>query len=212
MLTKKFDDALVFAHQLHRNQVRKDTRIPYVAHLMSASALVLENAGDEDQAIAALLHDAVEDQGGEATLRAIQQRFGNEVAAMVRDCSDSLPDDRLGWRARKENYLDSLHLKPKRSLLVSLAGKTHNAECILQDFHEPGATTLWARYSEGVSGVRWYYQKLVGIFSEKMSGPLADRFARAVHGFCPTLSDNSFKTTVFPKLDLANLPKAGQRK
>jgi (p)ppGpp synthase/HD superfamily hydrolase len=207
MLTNRFDDAFVYAHQLHRAQLRKDSRIPYISHLMSVAALVVENEGDENQAIAALLHDAVEDQGGEAALLMIRQRFGDDVASIVRDCTDTLPGAKLSWRARKEKYLECLHLKPTRSLLVSLAGKTHNAETILQDYHELGANALWARFSEGFAGARWYYQNLVAIFSEKMSGPLADRFARAVHGFCPTLSDNAFKTIVFRKLDLENLPQ-----
>jgi (p)ppGpp synthase/HD superfamily hydrolase len=206
MLTNRFDDAFVYAHQLHRAQLRKDSRIPYISHLMSVAALVIENDGDENQAIAALLHDAVEDQGGDGTQLMIRQRFGDDVASIVRDCTDASPGSKLSWRARKERYLESLHLKPARSLLVSLAGKTHNAETILQSFHELGANALWARFSEGFAGTRWYYQNLVAIFSEKMSGQLADRFARAVHGFCPTLNVSAFKTTVFRKLDLENPP------
>lgn len=201
MLGNRFDEAFGYAHQLHRAQLREATRIPHVAHLMSAAALVIEHAGDEDQTIAALLHDAVESQGGEGTLLAIRQRFGDEVAGIVRDCTEVPAGPRVSWRARKERQLASLHLKPQRSLLVALACKTHNAESLLQDFHEIGAAALWARYDGGFADARWYYQHLVAVFSEKVPGPLADRFARAVHGFCPTLSENVFKTTIFRRLD-----------
>ena len=118
MLTDRFGEALVLAHELHRAQRRKGTEIPYVSHLLSVSALVLEHGGDEDQAIAALLHDAAEDQGGAGTLAVIRQRFGDGVADIVSDCTDSWEEPKPDWRARKEAYIADLAMKPTRSLLV----------------------------------------------------------------------------------------------
>jgi hypothetical protein len=127
-LTTRYDDAFRYAHDLHRMQKRKGTSVPYISHLMVVSALVVEHGGDEDQAIGALLHDAVEDQGGAATLNAIESRFGRLVAEIVSDCTDSWEEPKPDWRLRKEAYLATLPAKPARSLLVSLADKTHNAE------------------------------------------------------------------------------------
>ncbi len=121
MLTERFDDAFGFAHRLHRAQPRKGTSIPYISHLMTVAALVIETGGDEDQAIAALLHDAVEDKGGADTLEKIRATFGETVAMIVSDCTDAWTEPKPPWRARKEAYLLALPDKPQRSLLVSLA-------------------------------------------------------------------------------------------
>ncbi len=131
MLTGRFDDAFHYAHRLHRSQMRKGTPIPYISHLMTVAALVIEHGGNEDQAIAALLHDAAEDQGGAETLDDIRKRFGDAVAEIVADCTDAWTDPKPDWRPRKEAYLAKLPAKPTPSLLVSLADKTHNAEAIL---------------------------------------------------------------------------------
>jgi (p)ppGpp synthase/HD superfamily hydrolase len=182
MLTNRYDDAFRYAHELHRAQVRKGTSIPYIAHLMAVSGLVIEHGGNEDQAIAGLLHDAAEDQGGAPTLDEIRRRFGDAVAAIVADCTDAWIEPKPEWRARKEAYLAKLAMKPAPSLLVSLADKTHNAEAILFDYRvlrDP----LWERFNGGAEGTRWYYQSLVGIFTNVTPGPLADRFSRAVAAF-----------------------------
>src|SRR5579871_5450580 len=121
-LSPSFDEALVYASGLHREQSRKGTSVPYVAHLLSVCSLVLVNGGNEVQAIAALLHDAPEDQGGEATLDEIRRRFGSDVAAIVADCTDAwaAPDgSKPPWRARKQSYVAALPHKPAASLLVS---------------------------------------------------------------------------------------------
>lgn len=178
----RFDEALVLAHDLHRNQTRKGTQIPYVSHLLAVSAIVIENGGDEDQAIAALLHDAAEDQGGRATLDHVRRQFGASVASIVADCTDAWTEPRPAWRERKEAYLARLPRKPRRSLLVSLADKTHNAEAILFDYLELG-DGLWPRFSGGAVGTRWYYGELSAIFSSAMPGRLSDRLNRAVAGF-----------------------------
>ena len=182
MLTTRFDDALRYAHELHREQTRKGTPIAYISHLMTVSALVIEHGGNEDQAIGALLHDAVEDQGGAETLEDIRRRFGDAVAEIVADCTDAWIEPRPDWRPRKEAYLVTLPKKPAQSLLVSLADKTHNAEAILFDYRVLG-DELWPRFNGGAEGTRWYYQSLADIFDETMPGRLADRLARAVAGF-----------------------------
>jgi (p)ppGpp synthase/HD superfamily hydrolase len=184
MLTKRYDRALIYAHELHQAQTRKGTRIPYLAHLMTVSALVIENGGDEDQAIAGLLHDAAEDQGGEATLQEIRERFGDGVADIVSDCTDAWVEPKPEWRQRKEAYLGSLAGKPRRSLLVSLADKVHNAEAIRDDFQEHGSA-LWGRFNGGEPGTIWYYRTLAAIFEERLPGPLSRRLATAVAQIAP---------------------------
>jgi (p)ppGpp synthase/HD superfamily hydrolase len=182
MLTNRFDDALQYAHDLHRKQTRKGTLIPYISHLMTVSALVIEHGGDEDQAIGGLLHDAAEDQGGTKTLEIIRQRFGGVVAEIVADCTDAWTDPKPDWRPRKEAYLEKLPAKPVPSLLVSLADKTHNAEAILFDYRILG-DALWERFNGGKDGTRWYYSALAHVFSDVMPGRLSDRLSRAVAAF-----------------------------
>ena len=111
MLTRRYDQAFQYAHGLHREQSRKGTDIPYISHLMTVSAIVIENGGNEDQAIAALLHDAAEDQGGTATLDEIRRRFGGSVADIVYDCTDAWTEPKPEWRSRKEAYLVKLPAK-----------------------------------------------------------------------------------------------------
>lgn len=181
-LTDRFEEAFGFAHRLHRTQLRKGTPIPYISHLMTVAALVVEHGGDEEQAIAALLHDAAEDQGGADTLAEIRARFGEGVAAIVADCTDAWSEPKPPWRARKEAYLAALPHKPARSLLVSLADKTHNAEAILFDYQVLGRS-LWDRFSGGAEGTRWYYGALADVFADRMPGRLSDRLSRAVQEF-----------------------------
>ena len=182
MLTRRYDDALLYASELHRPQVRKGTTIPYLSHLLSVSALVLKNGGNEDQAIAALLHDAAEDQGGEQTLDAIRERFGETVAEYVADCTDAWSEPKPPWRERKEAYLAALPGHPPESLLISLADKTDNARAILGDYRAIG-DEVWSRFSGRRAGTLWYYQTLSSIFSKHYPGPLADEFARTVAQF-----------------------------
>ena len=182
MLTDRFDDAFNYAHRLHRSQMRKGTTIPYISHLMTVAALVIEHGGNEDQAIAELLHDAAEDQGGAETLDDVRQRFGDAVAEIVSDCTDAWTDPKPEWRTRKEAYLAKLPAKPTQSLLVSLADKTHNAEAILFDYRILGES-LWPRFNGGAEGTRWYYGALADLFSQTMPGRLADRLLRAVKAF-----------------------------
>jgi (p)ppGpp synthase/HD superfamily hydrolase len=182
MLTDRFDDAFQYAHRLHRTQMRKGTSIPYIAHLMTVAALVVEHGGNEDQAIGALLHDAAEDQGGAETLEDIRRRFSDVVAEIVSDCTDAWTEPKPEWRPRKEAYLAKLPAKPTRSLLVSLADKTHNAEAILFDYRVLG-DSLWQRFNGGADGTRWYYGALADVFSQTVPGRLSDRLSRAVAAF-----------------------------
>ncbi len=184
-LTERFEDALVYAARLHRRQRRKGNDVPYISHLMAVAALTLEHGGDEEQAIGALLHDAAEDQGGLPELRRIEQRFGPAVAAIVADCSDSLEEPKPAWRPRKEAYIAGLARKPERSLLVSLADKTHNAECIRDD-HARLGEAVWARFSGSGAGVRWYYRALAEAFQLHRPSPLVGRLRAAVDCFAPS--------------------------
>ena len=181
-LSTRFEDALVYAHTFHQTQPRKGTSIPYISHLMAVTSLVLEHGGTEDQAIAALLHDAVEDAGGEPILKEIRKRFGDSVADMVNDCTDAWSAPKPSWLERKKAYLKSMPTKPLTSLLVSLADKTHNAEAIQNDYLILGEK-LWPRFNGGAEGTRWYYSELFEEFKLRLPGPLTDRLGRAVKSF-----------------------------
>jgi (p)ppGpp synthase/HD superfamily hydrolase len=173
-LSKTYDEALVYASELHRNQVRKGSGTPYIAHLLSVSSRVLSAGGTEVQAIGGLLHDAAEDQGGQPTLDVIRARFGSEVAQIVADCTDSWVEPKPDWRPRKEAYLSTLPRKPATSLLVSLAHKVDNAEAILNDYRNIG-DDLWGRFTGGREGTIWYYRRLSDIFSAALPGVLAQQ-------------------------------------
>jgi len=178
-LTERFRGALDWAVRLHAGQVRKGTAVPYVAHLLGAASIALECGADEDQAIAAILHDSVEDCGGAPILAEIRSRFGERVAEIVADCTDTDDEPRPPWAERKRAYLAALEAKPRDSLLVSLADKTHNAEAIVQDLREHGER-LWSRFTAGKDGSLWYYGQLAGAFQRALPGRGADRLSRAV--------------------------------
>lgn len=178
MLTDRFDTALAYASQAHRTQMRKGSDVPYIAHLLGVASIALEFGADEDQAIAALLHDAVEDQGGLPRLEDIRNRFGDRVAGMVMDCTDAVEKPKPKWQARKERYLASLAHKHRDSLLVSLADKTHNAEAIVADMAQVG-DAIWDRFTGGREGSIWYYRELASAFAEAFPTHTA-RLANAV--------------------------------
>jgi len=181
-LSKAFDAALVYAADLHRDQTRKGSGIPYIAHLLSVSSRVIVAGGSEVQAIAGLLHDAAEDQGGQATLDDIELRFGPLVSRIVADCTDSWVEPKPSWRPRKEAYLASLPTKPAQSLLVSLADKVDNAEAILQDYRVLG-DDLWNRFTGGRQGTLWYYRSLSDLFSKALPCGLASELSLTVSQF-----------------------------
>ena len=172
-LTGRFARAVDTARTLHATDVRKGTGIPYVAHLLAVSAIVLEHGGSEDQAIAALLHDAAEDHGGRARLAAIRAEFGDTVAAIVEACSDSLVEStssKRPWWDRKIDYLDHLSTAPEEAALVSAADKLHNARSILADYRA-GGDDVWSKFNPdaGREGSLWYYDRLSQILSSRLT-------------------------------------------
>jgi ADP-ribosylglycohydrolase len=164
-LTSRFDEALAFASRLHREQTRKGTDTPYVSHLLGVASLALEHGASEDEAIAALLHDAVEDQGGEPTRALIEKQFGKAVADIVVGCTDTDVTPKPPWRQRKEAYVAHLAHAPASVLLVSASDKLHNARAILADYRSVGEA-LWTRFTGGKEGTLWYYRSLVTAFSQ----------------------------------------------
>ena len=178
-LSTRFDRALQLAHDLHRRQPRKKSDVPYIAHLLAVTAIVLENGGDEDTAIAALLHDAVEDQGGQPTLSVICREFGERVARIVYECTDADGEPKPPWRFRKEQYLASLPHKSQEALLVSFGDKIHNCRSILRDLQRDGAAA-WNRFEGRRDGTLWYYQELLEKFPREPYASLYNEFAATV--------------------------------
>jgi (p)ppGpp synthase/HD superfamily hydrolase len=174
VLTDRFDRALLYATHVHGGQVRKGTPIPYVAHLLAVAATVLEYDGSEDMAIAALLHDAVEDQGGEPRLSDIRNRFGDRVADIVRSCSDTVVNSSAGqpkedWHTRKKRYVEHLNLVDQDTLLVSLSDKIHNARSILRDLRKPEiGKAVWDRFKNSRKDTLWYYRELAKSFRKRL--------------------------------------------
>lgn len=156
----RFQEALVYAAGLHAGQTRKGgEKIPYIAHLLGVCSLILEAGGDEDQAIAGLLHDAAEDQGGHETLESIRGRFGDRVAGIVEACTDTFEDPKPEWRRRKERYLEHIDSKPTNTLLVVCADKLYNARAILQDYRRVG-NRVFERFRPGKQETLWYYRSV----------------------------------------------------
>lgn len=169
-LGSRFLEAVDLTVRLHSTQVRKGTRLPYLSHLLGVCGLVLGAGGGEDQAIAALLHDAVEDQGGLPTLERIRASFGDAVAQIVSDCSDSEQVPKPPWRARKQAYLDHLHDASSAALMVVAADKLDNLRAILRDYRQLG-DSLWARFDPAADQV-WYYGSVLEILEARYPGPL----------------------------------------
>lgn len=164
-LSTRFEQALVYATQLHANQLRKGSDIPYVSHLLSVAALVLEDGGDEDEAIAALLHDAVEDSGNAAIREAILVQFGQRVASIVDACTESSKIPKPPWRDRKLRYIEQMRHASPSVLRVSIADKLHNARSILADRDREG-DTVWDKFKGGKAGTLWFYRSLLEIYRQ----------------------------------------------
>lgn len=163
--TGRIEEALVYAAQLHAGQKRKISEVPYLSHLLSVAALVMEMGGEENEAIAALLHDAPEEQGGRKTLEEIRRRFGERVAEIVESCTDTFETPKPDWRPRKEAHLARLRQASPEALRVILADKLHNARSILLDFQRMG-DALWDYFNGGTEGTLWYYNQMVAILNE----------------------------------------------
>ena len=177
-LTPKFIEALGYAARKHAMQTRKASEVPYLGHLLSVAGLVIEADGTETQAIAALLHDAAEDQGGERTLAEIDEKFGAGVASIVAECSDTFETPKPPWHARKERYIDHLRVASEDAVLVSLADKLDNARAILRDFRAL-ENEVWQRFSVQDPQLHlWYYRSLLEVFGQRthswMVGELRD--------------------------------------
>jgi len=166
-LTGQFSKALVFAEAKHHNQVRKGGDIPYLGHLLAVAGLVINDGGSETQAIAALLHDTVEDQGGPPTLAEIRTKFGDDVARIVAECSDTDEEPKPPWLDRKRRYVDHLAEVGVDTLLVSVADKLDNARSMLRDYHEHGPA-LWERFNrKNPHDHLWYYESLLEAYQAR---------------------------------------------
>ena len=172
-LSERFSDAVVFAMALHGGQVRKVSGTPYVSHLLRVAGIVLEHGANEDEAIAALLHDAVEDQGGADARRRIRDRFGETVAQIVDGLSDTDQMPKPPWRARKEAYIAHLETASESVRLVSAADKLDNARSLLESYHEHGES-LWSNFKGRRNNTLWYHRSVVEVLKKRGITPLVE--------------------------------------
>lgn len=178
-LGPRFRQAFLFAAEVHSGQTRKASTIPYIGHLMGVASLVLEFGADEDMAIAAFLHDVVEDCGGMPMLKEVRRRFGSRVAKIVEGCTDSFTEPKLPWQERKETYLRHLKTADAETRLVSAADKLNNVRSILSDYREFGES-IWVRFNGGREGTLWYYRSLLKEFLRRRPNRLSRELELAV--------------------------------
>jgi (p)ppGpp synthase/HD superfamily hydrolase len=181
VLTNRFVEALGYAAELHLRQRRKGKGQPYVGHLLGVAAIVIQHGGGEDEVIAALLHDAVEDQGGLPRLDEIRDKFGDCVARIVDGCTDSyeVSGEKREWGERKRAYIEKVAHEPEDVRLVSAADKLANAREILSDYRVEG-DAVFNRFTGRKQGTLWYYRTLVNVFRKAGSNPLIDELDRVV--------------------------------
>ena len=175
----RFDRALAYAAVIHAGQVRKTNNVPYIAHLLGVASIALEYGADEDEAIAALLHDAGEDAGGEGRIADIRARFGDKAAKIVEGCTDSLTIPKPEWRERKEKYIAHLESADAPTILVSAADKLYNTRAILRDLRREG-DGVFDRFKGKKEGTLWYYRALVIAFRKHGENELIDELDRVV--------------------------------
>lgn len=178
-LSQEFEEALIYATRVHGGQLRKKTQIPYIGHLLGVCAIALEYGANETQAIAALLHDAVEDGGGPARQKEIEEKFGPAVGEIVAGCTDTDQTPKPPWRERKENYIAHLRHASASTRLVSAADKLHNCRAIVHNWREVG-DEVWLRFNSGKEGALWYYRALVNAFREHEPNELIEELDRVV--------------------------------
>lgn len=179
-MSRRLDEAFALARERHQGQVRKGSAVPYISHPMIVAGMVMQFGGDEEVAMAALLHDVPEDAGGEEALEEIRQRFGDRVARLVLQNSDTLSTPKPPWLQRKQAYLDALWHKERDALLISLCDKTHNAMTVAADLEEFGPS-VWDRFRGAREGSIWYYEELHARFSAlEMPKALLAEMARAI--------------------------------
>ncbi len=179
MDSKRLQEAFTYASDLHADQKKKGTNIPYLSHLLGVASIVLVHEGDEDETIAALLHDAVEDQGGLPTLEEIRKRFGDRVAQIVEGCTDAVAIPKPPWRERKEKYIAHLREADASVRRVSAADKLYNVRSIVEDYRKVGES-IWKRFTGKKDGTLWYYRTLAKTFREIYPSPLTDELGRVV--------------------------------
>jgi (p)ppGpp synthase/HD superfamily hydrolase len=189
-LSTRFEEALVFATQLHAGQTRKGTTIPYISHLLAVTAIVIEHGGNEDEAIAALLHDSIEDQGGASTREELRRRFGDSVVEIVDGCTDTDVMPKPPWRERKEAYIAHISVASAPVRLVSAADKLHNARAVLEDYRILGEA-LWKRFNGGKEGTLWYYRAAVDALRKAGMSPLIEELDRVVSEIECLAEDNA---------------------
>jgi len=178
-LSPKFHQAILYAAKLHGGKLRKKTRIPDIGHILAVTAIALEYGANETEAIAALLHDAVEDAGGRKRLNDIERKFGRAVARIVHGCTDSLAEPKPSWLDRKMEYVAHVRSAPMSTKLVSASDKLQNVRSLLRNYREEGER-LWRRYNCGKEGALWYYRALVKAFTGKRIKPLVRELDRAL--------------------------------
>jgi (p)ppGpp synthase/HD superfamily hydrolase len=178
-LGRRLHKAFHYGAEKHAGQTRKQTAVPYLSHLMAVTSLVLEGGGDEDMAIAALLHDVVEDCGGMPRLREVRKMFGARVAKIVEGCTDSFSDPKLPWIDRKKEYLKRLKHEDAETRLVSASDKLHNVRTVIADYRQDGEA-IWKRFSGGREGTLWYYRALNREFQRRKANRIARELAVAV--------------------------------
>ena len=181
MLTERFFDAVRYAGDAHAGQFRKGTNAPYIGHLMGVASIVLDAGGDEDEAIAALLHDAAEDAGGRERLDDIRARLGDRVARLVEACTDAWTTPKPAWIERKRAYVEHARQLTPDELRVSAADKVHNAYAILRDLRNVGEG-VWDRFNASPADILNYYRSLVRSYREAGGGTLVDELDRIVRG------------------------------
>ena len=178
-LGPRFSEAFLFAAEKHALQTRKKTDVPYISHLMSVASLVLEAGGGEDEGVAALLHDVVEDCGGRPVLEEIRQRFGDRVATIVEGCTDAYTIPKPPWKQRKLDYLEVLRRADDDVRLVSAADKLHNVRSILADYRREG-DSVWDRFSGRRDGTLWYYRAVLDVLRQGRANRLVEELERVV--------------------------------
>lgn len=180
LLTSRFTDALAYTADLHREQERKVSGVPYLAHLLRVAGIVLEYGGTEDEAIAGLLHDAVEDQGGMPVLEEIRRRYGDAVAEVVMACSDAHTTPKPPWRKRKEAHVEHVRAASHSVRLVVAADKLDNARSLLREYLVRGES-LWEFFHGRRDGTLWYYEAMLAALKDADSTPLVEKLASTVN-------------------------------
>lgn len=206
-LGSRLQRAFRYAAEKHDGQTRKQTAVPYLSHLIAVASLVLEAGGDEDMAIAALLHDVVEDCGGMPRLREVRKQFGPRVAKIVEGCTDSFGEPKPEWVERKKDYLDELKDADAETRLVSASDKLHNVRTILADYRQDGEA-IWKRFSGKKEGTLWYYRALSDEYQRRGSNRITRELEIAVAELEHTVNGQSQSSKKFAKKASKNKAEA----